>query len=203
MQNLPWKKTTEVAIIIRSILKTNFKDYNFSVRSKSYAGGSSINISWTNGPTHKEVDSLVKHLQSVSHMDITDLVHHVPFCEHDGEKFNSMADHIFSNRHETVEFITPIAAEAAVKYGYTGKYEIVERNGIMSHIIVDSTWRFGRDTFDYLVYKIARGTSDVFKIDEIDISLEIDINDASLEELEAAGEIYDRTFRRWPPTFLV
>ncbi len=30
-----------------------------------------------------------------------------------------------------------------------------------------------------------------------------DMNDASLEELEAAGEIYDRTFRRWPPTFLV
>lgn len=181
MANLPWKKTTEVAKIIRSILKESFPEIKFSVRSKSYAGGSSISIHWTDGPTSKEVDAKVKHLQSVSHMDITDLVHHVPFSEHGGEKFNSMADHIFAVRRETVEFIQPIAEDAAVKYGYKGEYEIIENNGIMSHIIVDNTWRFSRDTFDYLVYKLARETN-------------------AAQVLEPANESNDE---RWPPTSLV
>ena len=42
--------TTAVAKLIRAALKEEFPTTKFSVRSKSYTGGSSINIYWTDGP---------------------------------------------------------------------------------------------------------------------------------------------------------
>ncbi len=42
--------TTAVAKLIRAALKEEFPTTKFSVRSKSYTGGSSITIYWTDGP---------------------------------------------------------------------------------------------------------------------------------------------------------
>lgn len=46
------------AKLIRAQLKKNFPATKFSVKSSRYAGGSSIDIRWTNGPTQKEVDAI-------------------------------------------------------------------------------------------------------------------------------------------------
>ena len=45
----------KAAKLIRAELKLAFSGIEFSVRSKSYAGGDSVNIYWTNGPTTFEV----------------------------------------------------------------------------------------------------------------------------------------------------
>lgn len=57
---------TETAVLVREALKNNFPGVKFSVRSSSYAGGASIDVRWTLGPTVKEVDSVVRVYQSES-----------------------------------------------------------------------------------------------------------------------------------------
>lgn len=52
--------TTDTAKCIRATLKAKFPRTKFSVRSKIYSGGSSIDISWTDGPTAKLVDAYVQ-----------------------------------------------------------------------------------------------------------------------------------------------
>ena len=69
----------ETARIIRKALKNKFEGTKFSVRSDKYAGGASINISWTDGPTSKEVE------------EITNL--------YNGKGFDGMIDLAYSYSH--------------------------------------------------------------------------------------------------------
>lgn len=55
-------RTADTAKYIRGILAREFPGQTFSVRSKEYAGGSSITVRWTDGPTPSEVESEVKWL---------------------------------------------------------------------------------------------------------------------------------------------
>ena len=50
---------TDTAKLIRAQLKRQFPGVKFSVRSDKYAGGASIDIRWTDGPTEPQVDGLV------------------------------------------------------------------------------------------------------------------------------------------------
>lgn len=52
--------TVEQAKLIRAQLKKKFPGTKFQVKSHKYAGGSSINIHWNNGPTQPEVDKIVE-----------------------------------------------------------------------------------------------------------------------------------------------
>lgn len=45
----------ETAKLVRRALREAFPGVTFSVRSKSYAGGSSISVGWTDGPTERDV----------------------------------------------------------------------------------------------------------------------------------------------------
>jgi len=51
-------RCAETAKLVRKALKPVFPGIKFSVRSKTYAGGASIDIRWTDGPTTKEVDKV-------------------------------------------------------------------------------------------------------------------------------------------------
>ena len=46
----------DTARLIRSALALKFPGAKFSVRSKSYSGGSSVNVDWTDGPALSKVD---------------------------------------------------------------------------------------------------------------------------------------------------
>lgn len=59
--NTEYLSTADVAKIIRNDLKQAFPGHKFSVRSSNYAGGSSIHIEWTDGPSDSEVDDLIGH----------------------------------------------------------------------------------------------------------------------------------------------
>lgn len=52
--------TTNTAKLIRVALKARFPKTKFSVRSDKYAGGSSIRVGWTDGPTVALVDAVVQ-----------------------------------------------------------------------------------------------------------------------------------------------
>jgi len=50
----------ETAKLVRKALKENFPSTKFSVRSNTYAGGASIDVSWNNGPAYEQVNKIVK-----------------------------------------------------------------------------------------------------------------------------------------------
>lgn len=56
-------ETKEVAALLRKRLKATFPGVKFSVRSHLYAGGSSIDIRWTDGPRAKEVEAITNGAQ--------------------------------------------------------------------------------------------------------------------------------------------
>jgi len=49
----------QTARLIRTVLTRNFWKQKFSVRSEEYAGGSSINVRWTDGPRAEDVEKVV------------------------------------------------------------------------------------------------------------------------------------------------
>jgi len=61
------------ASCIRSDLKEKFPRVKFAVRSSSYAGGDSVDVSWTDGPTYDDINSLVKKYQYGSFDGMQDL----------------------------------------------------------------------------------------------------------------------------------
>ncbi len=48
---------------IRKELKQNFPTINFSVTSQRYSGGSSVHVSWENGPTSAMVNAIISKYQ--------------------------------------------------------------------------------------------------------------------------------------------
>lgn len=63
----------ETAKLVRLELAKNFPGFKFSVRSKSYSGGASIDVSWTDGPRAKEVDQVIKGFEGRSFDGMNDL----------------------------------------------------------------------------------------------------------------------------------
>lgn len=156
MNDLEYVDTKDVAKMVREILKDEWPSWKFSVRTKRYAGGSSIDVYWTDGPTQGMVDSKVKHLQSVSHMDITDLVHYVPFNEHKGERFKSCAHYIFTSRDISFDHLE----YAAQIYAHVFSLAKAPKINLTTHghAIVDDNDHRCREG----VYKIARALDTYF-----------------------------------------
>ena len=55
-ETVPYLDTAEAAKLIKRRLATVFPGQRFSVRTSRYAGGSSIDVSWTDGPRTKLVE---------------------------------------------------------------------------------------------------------------------------------------------------
>lgn len=107
---------TETAKLIRQALKDNFKGIKFSVRSRSYAGGASIDISWTDGPCDPAVERVVKKFQGASFDGMTDsTTYHTSNLN--GEAVHFGADYVMTSRKMSREFIEAIAAQFCKHFG--------------------------------------------------------------------------------------
>lgn len=84
----------ETAKLVRAALKRSFPGVKFSVRSRTYSMGASIDVSWTDGPTSRLVQS------------VTD--------QFSGSRFDGMADMKVSRSHWLMPDGT---ASLAVDYG--------------------------------------------------------------------------------------
>lgn len=93
---------TETAAEARKSLKKAFPGQKFSVRSKAYSGGCSIDVSWTDGPTRSEVEAVVGHMHQCTFDSMTDLK------EYTNSRYG--ADYIFCNRTISNEFYTELYA---------------------------------------------------------------------------------------------
>jgi hypothetical protein len=56
MADADWLSCAQTASLVRAALKRRFLGARFSVRSKTYAGGASIDVSWTDGPPRRDVE---------------------------------------------------------------------------------------------------------------------------------------------------
>jgi hypothetical protein len=75
----------ETAKLIRQALKRNFPGITFSVRYKSYSGGSSIDVSWTDGPRAQVVERVTSGFAGAGFDGMIDLkTYHTSWLEDDG-----------------------------------------------------------------------------------------------------------------------
>lgn len=70
---------SETAKLVRQALKKHFPDQKFSVKSQTYSGGASIDVSWFNGVSQNAVDLVVKNFE--------------------GSGFDGMIDYKYSKSH--------------------------------------------------------------------------------------------------------
>ena len=127
--------TTDTAKMIRKELKHYFPATKFSVRSHSYSGGSSIDISWVDGPMQKEVDAIAKHFQGASFDGMTDMKdYHNSFVVLEGStmpvEVHYGADFVFTNRKVSAEYKAELVEKfeevTGKKYDDNETYELAE-----------------------------------------------------------------------------
>lgn len=106
----------ETASLVRKALKTAHPGIKFGVRSKTYAGGASIDVSWTDGPTTSQVEATAKLYQGASFDGSTDTqdYHESLLSTEDGAEVVSYgADFVFCHRSLSSEFQAELKNEIA------------------------------------------------------------------------------------------
>jgi hypothetical protein len=96
------------AKLLRQALQRTFTGVRFSVRSKTYAGGASIDVSWTDGPTEKAVKALADEFAGADFDAMQDLKTYrapelVPDAEWGVREVHYGADFVFCDRHTSDE----------------------------------------------------------------------------------------------------
>ena len=87
----------ETAQIIRTCLKEAFAGIKFRVTSKTYSGGASVNVRWTDGPNAAQVEAIARRFAGSyfdGGIDYKGAVHHM----FEGQPVRFGADHVFCTR---------------------------------------------------------------------------------------------------------
>lgn len=110
LKNNPTKSSSaNCAIAIREELKTNFPNVKFSVKSSNFAGGDSVSITWSDGPTNDQVREITRKYQYGSFNSMEDMY----------EYTNSRADlpqtKYVQERREISEEVNNVVKEAVRK----------------------------------------------------------------------------------------
>ena len=106
----------ETAKLIKAVLKESFPAIKFSVKSSQYAGGASISIYYNNGPTEKQVKSVISVFEG-SYFDGSIDYQGSCYANLNGEEVRFGADFVFVNRYVTSDFLTGAIVEVCNLYG--------------------------------------------------------------------------------------
>ena len=107
----------ETAKLVRKALKAEFPKIKFSVRSKTYSGGASIRVSWTDGPAEPTIKAIVNRYQGADFDGMIDLKTYRN-SELDGRPVSFGADYIFTDRNYSVDWLTEIVNTVAERWGF-------------------------------------------------------------------------------------
>lgn len=105
--------TTETAKEIRAALAKAFPAVLFSVRSKKYSGGSSIRISWQDGPRTEQVEEISKRFAGAGFDGMQDLKYFLPASDYKGEHAEFSVDFVFTSRSISFEAMRAAALRVA------------------------------------------------------------------------------------------
>lgn len=147
--------TAECAKLIRQSLKVAFPLTKFSVRLSRYAGGSSIDVKWIDGPSVAEVNRIAGKYKGADFDGSIDLkTYHDG--ELNGERVHFGADFVQCQRQYSVPFMKRRAESVARRYGVS----VCEvENSYFGAKVVDNGERVGRDFTCWLVMRAADKTS--------------------------------------------
>jgi Large polyvalent protein associated domain 29 len=107
----------DTAKLLRVALKAQFPATKFSVRSHTYSGGASIDVSWVDGPFISDVDKIAKRYQGATFDGSIDLKEYhdgLVYFEGDNEPtlVHFGADFVFTNRDLSPAYIEQLSIEA-------------------------------------------------------------------------------------------
>jgi hypothetical protein len=123
------RRTTEAgnaAKEIRQVLKMAFPGQKFEVSSKNYSGGNSINISYINGPTRKEVERYVKDFEYGQFDGMTDMYNIT-----NRNKNIPQVKYLFVNRRMSAQLEKYLREELAGYYNNWDDLPEYEKNRLM------------------------------------------------------------------------
>lgn len=107
----------DTAKLVRQALKAAFPGVKFSVRSNSYAGGASIDVSWTDGPLESAVQETAKRYEGATFDGMTDMKsnHSTLLAGPDGNvaEVSMGADYVFTRRDLSESYRAELAELAA------------------------------------------------------------------------------------------
>lgn len=97
--------TTDTAKLIRRTLRDTFPGVRFSVHSSKYAGGSSISVQWTDGPTTGAVDRAVGAYEGADFDGMVDLKTHQRawLCTTHGPRVAETYGHSYASNNGPVD----------------------------------------------------------------------------------------------------
>ena len=102
MNETTYLPCAETAKLLRQALKAAFPGVKFSVRSSVYAGGASIDVSWTDGPTEPDVEHITRLYTGATFDGMVDMksYHSALIATPDGDviEVHHGADFIFTHR---------------------------------------------------------------------------------------------------------
>ena len=99
---------------VRLELKQAFPKIKFSVRTSAFSMGNDIAVGWTDGPTTKQVEEIIKKYEAGSFDGMTDLYTYEPRA---WTKAFGDAKYIFANRSYTQPTIATIIDRLKLEYG--------------------------------------------------------------------------------------
>jgi len=113
---------------IKRELKDAYPKTKFSVRARSYSGGNSIDINWTDGPTSEEVEKITGKYQE-GHFNGMEDIYEYSKTNVWPSVFGG-AKYVMWHRHHSKEAYLQAVAEVEKEYGIKLKVSYVYHNGI-------------------------------------------------------------------------
>ena len=107
----------DTAKLVRAALKETFPGVKFSVKSSVYAGGASINIAYTDGPSASQVEAVAQAFQGAYFDGMTDYKGS-NYNTLDGQAVRFGADFIFVKRNFTAPTLTGVVVQVCNYYGF-------------------------------------------------------------------------------------
>lgn len=123
-----WYTAAETAQLVRTALKAAFPGVKFSVRSKTYSGGASIDVSWTDGPNRESVEHVIHPFEGATFDSSTDCKSYVRRIVN-GQRVHYGADFIHANRDLGADYLRAVAERVARYYGLPAPEVKVTRGG--------------------------------------------------------------------------
>lgn len=145
----------ELAKEIRAELKRTFPKTKFSVRSESYSMGSSVRVSWTDGPTSKRVEEVLSGFEGRSFDGMTDSTHYHPITLPSGETVRAYS-YVTASRKVSDRHLAQVIEAVAAKYGDHNRPTVEEfkrGGGWHSPILGGASWGGGRDCWADLIHR--------------------------------------------------
>lgn len=103
------------AKMVRAALKSAYPGIKFSVRTERYSMGCCINVSWTDGPTSAQVETITRPFHGKRFEMLDDSTHYIDTVI-DGEAVHFAADSCSLSRELSATFLARVAAQVAARY---------------------------------------------------------------------------------------